>query len=445
MSTHRIDLVHNRRWLFLISGGMAVIALILLAIPPALKPGIEFSSGSTALYRFDQPVTATQVRDVYRDLGHAEARIQSAGTNEYLVRTSTLRVPADALNEVEPTPAAAPVGPTPIPDLGSVTLGAPDQVGDISLFNATTNAAVAPTGSTSVTSCPTVGESIGAKPNGTKAQVIARYDGCGDGGTLYRVLADGLIGYVSQSSTRDFTPPATATPESTPTATADPSNERAQIEQALRERVGIFTVREFAQVSPVVSTAAVRNAGIAVLVASIAILVYIAFAFRSVPRPFLYGTCAIVAMLHDVIITLGFYSFFGKAFDVEVNLMFVTGLLTVIGFSVHDTIVVFDRIRENIRTHPTFTLATNVNAALLQTLARSFNTSITVMLTVLALLLLGGESIHEFLLVILVGIISGTYSSVAVAAQLVVAYEEGDFDRLWSRIRGRTPEAPAAV
>jgi len=112
---------------------------------------------------------------------------------------------------------------------------------------------------------------------------------------------------------------------------------------------------------------------------------------------------------------------------------------------VHDTIVVFDRIRENVRTHPTLPLATNVNAALLQTLARSFNTSITVMLTVMALLLLGGETIREFLLVILVGIISGTYSSVAVAAQMVVAYEEGDFDRLWARIRGRAPEAPAAT
>ncbi|MCC6238647.1 MAG: protein translocase subunit SecF [Dehalococcoidia bacterium] len=444
MRVHRIDLVHNRGWLFLISGGMAVIALILLAIPPALKPGIEFSSGSTALYRFETAVTAAQVRDVYREMGHTEARIQSAGTNEYLVRTSTLRVPADALNEVEPTPEAAPVGPTPIPEIGTLTLGAPDQVGDISLFNATTGVAVAPAGSTSITSCPTVAESIGAKPNGTRAQVLAKYDGCAEGGTLYRVLADGLVGYVAQASTRDFTPSAAATPAAT-SSTVDPDNERAQIEQALREQVGPFTVREFAQVSPVVSTAAVRNAAIAVLVASLAILMYIAFAFRSVPRPFLYGTCAIVAMLHDVIITLGIYSFFGKVFDVEVNLMFVTGLLTVIGFSVHDTIVVFDRIRENVRTHPTLPLATNVNAALLQTLARSFNTSITVMLTVMALLLLGGETIREFLLVILVGIISGTYSSVAVAAQMVVAYEEGDFDRLWARIRGRAPEAPAAT
>jgi preprotein translocase subunit SecF len=147
-------------------------------------------------------------------------------------------------------------------------------------------------------------------------------------------------------------------------------------------------------------------------------------------------------MLHDVVITLGFFSFFGKAFNIEVNLMFVTGLLTIIGFSVHDTIVVFDRIRENVRTHPSLDLGSNVNAALLQTLARSFNTSITVLLTVLALLLLGGDTVREFLLVVLVGIVSGTYSSVAVAAQLLVAYEEGDFGRLWARVRGRSSEAP---
>ncbi len=445
MITHRIDLVGNRGWLFVLSGGMAVVAAILLAIPPALKPGIEFSSGTTSLLRFESAVQAADIRAVYQDLGHPEARIQSAGPNEFLIRTSSLRVPADALTEIEPTPVAAPVGPTPIPNLGSLLLGGPDQLGDISLYDAVTNVAVAPgPGLQSAGVCPTVGESVGAKPYGTRAQVLEKFDGCGEGGALYRVLADGLVGHVAQASTRDFTPVAAATPAA-PEAAPSPDNERATIEAALRERVGGFTVREFAQVSPVVSTAAVRNAAIAVLVAAVAILVYIAFAFRSVPKPFLYGACAVVAMLHDVVITLGIFSLLGKLFNIEVNLMFVTGLLTVIGFSVHDTIVVFDRIRENVRSHPTLPLASNVNAALLQTLARSFNTSVTVLLTVLALLLLGGDTIREFLLVVLVGIISGTYSSVAVASQLLVAYEEGDFERLWARIRGRTPEAPATT
>jgi preprotein translocase subunit SecF len=258
-------------------------------------------------------------------------------------------------------------------------------------------------------------------------------------------MADGLVGYIAGSNVHDFQPTASA--EAPPATQAAPAadDERAAIETALRGEIGPFTVLEFAQVSAVVSETAVRNAAIAVLAAAVVIMFYIAFAFRSVPNPLLYGSCAIVAMLHDVVITLGFFSFFGKVFDIEVNLMFVTGLLTVIGFSVHDTIVVFDRIRENIRQHPLLPLSANVNAALLQTLARSFNTSVTVLLTVLALLLLGGASIREFLLVILVGVISGTYSSVAVASQLLVAYEEGDFARLWARLRGRSTESQPAA
>ena len=137
----------------------------------------------------------------------------------------------------------------------------------------------------------------------------------------------------------------------------------------------------------------------------------------------------------SVIIVLGAFSLFGKLFGVEVNLMFITGLLTVIGFSVHDTIVVFDRIRENVRLAPGARLADNVNAALVQTLGRSLNTSTTVLLTILAMLLLGGETIRAFLLVLLVGIVSGTYSSIGVAAQLLVAWDEGDFDRLLARKR----------
>ncbi len=434
MNSHVVDLVGSRKWLFLLSFGTAVIALVLLAIPPALKPGIEFTSGTTSLYRFDGGADPAAIRTVYHDLGHPEVRIQSAGGTEFLVRTAELHVPASSIVEVEPTATVAPVGPTPVTELGTLLLGATDQVGPISLLSA--DSASAP--------CPKTGESVGERPYGTKVQVVGKYEKCGDGGTLYRVVSDGLVGYVPQSSMRDYTPAVVATPAPTDESTSTEDNERAAIEKALRERVGQFTVLEFAQVSPVVSSAAVRNAGIAVLVAAIAIMVYIAFAFRSVPRPFVYGACAIVAMLHDVIITLGFFSFFGKAFNVEVNLMFVTGLLTVIGFSVHDTIVVFDRIRENIRQHPTLSLHANVNAALLQTLARSFNTSITVLLTVLSLLLLGGETIREFLLVVFVGVISGTYSSVAVASQLLVSYEEGDFHRLWARITGRGAEVRPA-
>jgi preprotein translocase subunit SecF len=433
-SERTIDLVGSRNWLFAFSIGTAVIALVLLAIPPALKPGIEFTSGTTSLYRFEAGTNAAAVHAVYAELGHPEARIQTTGGNEFLIRTTALRVPANSLVEIAPTPVAAPVGPETVEDLGTLVIGGPDQLGDIPLRRGTLTGR-----------CPTLGDEVGTRPWGTPAQVIGVYENCAGGAPIYRVSADGLFGYILGSNTRDYAPAGTAAPSPTPEAPADAEDERAAIEAALRTRIGAFSVLEFAQVSPVVSQTAVRNAGLAVLAASVVIMFYIAFAFRSVPKPLLYGSCAIVAMLHDVIITLGFFSFFGKAFNIEVNLMFVTGLLTVIGFSVHDTIVVFDRIRENVRQHPLLPLGTNVNAALLQTLARSFNTSVTVLLTVLALLLLGGSTIREFLLVVFVGVISGTYSSVAVASQLLVAFEEGDIARLWARLRGRSTETQPAA
>src|SRR5690606_32464004 len=113
-------------------------------------------------------------------------------------------------------------------------------------------------------------------------------------------------------------------------------------------------------------------------------------------RPFRYAACAIVALFHDAIVVLGAFSLFGVLFGTEIDLMFVTGLLTVIGFSVHDTIVVFDRLRENVRITPNASLHENVNSALLQTMARSLNTSITLLITVAAMLALGGVTIREF-------------------------------------------------
>src|SRR3712207_3704529 len=156
----------------------------------------------------------------------------------------------------------------------------------------------------------------------------------------------------------------------------------------------------------------------AVLIATGAILVYISWAFRTVQRGVRYGICAVVAMLHDVVVVLGLFSIFGKFFGTEVNTLFITGLLTVIGFSVHDTIVVFDRIRENQRRNISPNFDTVVNESLLQTVGRSLTTSLTVIFTLIALLLFGGETVRSCLLVLLIGIVSGTCSSIFGASQL---------------------------
>jgi preprotein translocase SecF subunit len=171
-----------------------------------------------------------------------------------------------------------------------------------------------------------------------------------------------------------------------------------------------------------------RNAVLAVIAASVFILLYIWFSFRKIPRSWRYGTCAIIAMLHDVLVVLGVFSILGKVAGIQVDSLFLTALLTVVGFSVHDTIVVFDRIRENMQRHTTESFEDVVNASLIQTLARSLNTSLTVVLTLLALTIFStiGSSVHTFTLTLLIGIVSGTYSSIFNASMLLVLWENGE-------------------
>jgi preprotein translocase subunit SecF len=183
----------------------------------------------------------------------------------------------------------------------------------------------------------------------------------------------------------------------------------------------------------------------AVLIASAFILLYISFAFRKVAHPFRYGTCAIIALLHDVLVVLGLFSIFGRLFGVTVDALFVTAVLTVIGFSVHDTIVIFDRIRENMarRIGEPFELV--VNNAILQSMNRSLNTSLTVLMTLTALLLFGGDSIRIFVVTLLVGITSGTYSSIFNASPLLVVWDNDELGigRLFRRIFKREPAVRA--
>jgi preprotein translocase subunit SecF len=189
----------------------------------------------------------------------------------------------------------------------------------------------------------------------------------------------------------------------------------------------------FFSVSPKVAGETVRNAVIAVIAAALGILLYISYAFRRVPNPFRYGTCAIVALVHDTLLVVGVFSVLGKVANLEVNAMFIIGVLTVIGYSVHDTIVVFDRIRENVSNGVGRSLESTINVSILETLGRSLNTSLTLVFTLVALILFGGSTIFNFLLVLLIGIVSGTYSSIAIASQALVVWERGEFPRLFPR------------
>ena len=156
------------------------------------------------------------------------------------------------------------------------------------------------------------------------------------------------------------------------------------------------------------------------------IVLYIAFSFRKVPKPtssLRFGVAAVVALIHDVLLVIGVFAILGKFLGVEIDTMFVTALLTIIGFSVHDTIVVFDRIRENLLKNSGKKFIEVANLSVVQTLARSLNTSLTVIFVLFALLLFGGETIKWFIVALLVGIISGTYSSIFNATALLVFWE----------------------
>ena len=227
---------------------------------------------------------------------------------------------------------------------------------------------------------------------------------------------------------------------------AEGSARKTELSQALETSVGPFTEREYSTVGGALSTQIRNRAILAVALASVGILLYMAYAFRNTQRPLLYGSSALVAMLHDVLIVLGVFSILGLIFNVQIDALFITALLTVIGFSVHDTIVVFDRIRENLAKHPDESFESIVDYSLAQTVVRSLNTSLTVMFTLLALVLFGGGSTRMFVLALLIGIISGTYSSIFNASQLLVAWENGEIQRFFRRFtRARAePALPAA-
>jgi len=243
-----------------------------------------------------------------------------------------------------------------------------------------------------------------------------------DQGDLSDRLADlGYSGFSIESTTLDSYLIRTETMD---------TGEQDEIEQALEERFGLLDSLDVYSISPEVAAERVQYTTYAVIAAAAGILLYITWAFRKLVHPISYGVCAIVALVHDALIVLGVFSLF----SLEVNSMFIIALLTVIGYSVNDTIVVFDRVRESRRRDIGADFASVVNVSLNETLGRSLSTSLTTLFVLLALLLFGGATIHNFVLALTIGVIVGTYSSIFVAAPLVVSWEQGELRRLFAWI-----------
>ena len=209
------------------------------------------------------------------------------------------------------------------------------------------------------------------------------------------------------------------------------SAEKDELEEELTARFGALAGESAFEkdVDPIIAGETTRNAAIAVAVAAFGILLYIAWAFRRMPNPFRYGTCAIIALIHDTLVALGAFSILGGTMGWEIDLSFVIGILAVIGYSVNNTVVVFDRIRENLTRETRAGFETTVNSSLIETLSRSLNTSLTTLFVVLALLLFVGTSIQNFAVVLLIGIIAGTYSSLCIAPALLVVWRSGEWSR----------------
>jgi preprotein translocase subunit SecF len=211
---------------------------------------------------------------------------------------------------------------------------------------------------------------------------------------------------------------------------------KAEIVAALKSQYGggqDVVIQNFNQVTASVGAEVARAAALAVIMASAVLLLYIWYAFRKVSHPFRFGVAAVIATLHDTLVVLGMGALIGHFLGWEVDSLFLTALLTVIGFSVHDTIVVFDRIRENSNIYRRVDFETVVNHSVVQTLDRSINTQLTVMITLLALALFGGNTINHFVVILLIGVFSGTYSSIFNASPILVVWENREWRNWFKR------------
>lgn len=212
------------------------------------------------------------------------------------------------------------------------------------------------------------------------------------------------------------------------------NDQRAAVINALTETIGPVNVIRFDSVGPSIGEQVTTRGAIAVAVSSLLVVLFIAWSFRGVQNAFRYGVCAILAMIHDVAIIFAITGFGTWLLGWEIDSLFLTALLTVIGFSMQDTIVVFDRIRENANIYRRLDYETLVNHSIVQTLQRSINTQLmTVEFLLLALALFGGVTLQEFASILLIGLLSGTYSSIFIAAPLLVLWEKEEWKNWFGR------------
>ena len=387
-----MDYVGHRLWFFALSLLVILPGVGFLLTAPGLKPGIDFTGGSTLTLSFSAPVEQEDLRLSLADRGQPDSIVQRMDDSVYFVRTKELQ--EEAKNRL-----------------------VDGLVDDLSL----------PPGAESVS--PEV------EPEGRSA-ISLRF--------TQEVTKEEIFGHLDRLGHPDATIASTADASYMVFTRVLQDDERDALAADLVEALGDpIKVLSFDLVSPAVARETVIAAFWAVLMAAVGVFLYLWWAFRNVPSPFRYGAAAVLALAHDSMVVIGVFAALGVLFDVEVNTMFLIALLTVIGYSVNDTIVIFDRIRENIMLHPNRALASNANISISESLGRSINTSLTLLFTLLARLLFGGATIRVFLWVLVLGVLVGTYSSIGIATNTLVAWESGDFRRLFGLARRRAPTQAA--
>ncbi|MGI8657513.1 MAG: protein translocase subunit SecF [Candidatus Limnocylindria bacterium] len=366
------DIVGKRNLWFTISAILTIPGLIFIFLG-GLRPSVDFTGGTEWEVRYADAPSANTMLTTLQDLGYEDAIVTSLPDGFLRIRTE----PIDLIPAATPPPSVSP--------------------SSSASTSASASASVAPSGSADVSPSAEASSSAATSPSAGASESPAASAGAS----------------VSDS------PSAAPTPVPVAEGT-----EFADLQRELEDRFGAGEPRSLRTVGPIIGADLIRSSAILIVIGELFILGYLWMRFG-----FRFGTAAIVALLHDVILVVGTFAILGFFFGVEFDALFVTALLTVIGFSVHDTIVVFDRIRENRVRHAGESFGAIVNHSILQTVSRSIITSLTVIVTLGALLLLGPPTIRTFTLALLLGVVSGTYSSIFNASQILVAWSEWDTKR----------------
>jgi preprotein translocase SecF subunit len=383
------DIVGKRRWFFLFSTLVTIPGLVFILLTPitggavGLQFSIDYTGGTQWVIRFDdESVTPDDVKAVFLERGLAGTTVATTAEGFIDIRTE----PLDLQEAPTPLPSPSP-GASPRPSSAAGPQGSPS-----------------PSPEASASSSPEASAAASAEP--------------------------------SPSSSPEASPAASPEPSPSPVAPGagqiPTSGQLGEIAADLEESFGPFEQAVLTTIGPIVSADLIQQALLLIAIGSIGILLWITVRFHDVK----FGVSALVALVHDVLVVLGIFAILGTFLRVQVDGLFVTAMLTVIGFSVHDTIVVFDRVRENRARHAGEPFDQIVNHSVLQTLGRSLMTSFTVILTLLSLLLFAGPSITNFVLALLIGIVSGTYSSIFVASTILVEWQDWE-----DRRHGRIPRA----